>query len=230
VEIDFSGKKFAFGRATIPRGQFDLNQAVKVAQEFLSENKDKVLLYLTTAPADAPTGGCGSSEHESRYTMWRNCYDARAQFHFPAAELIKIDEDAVLRFRSKDDHVSSIILQGSDPRYVAIDGFLGVVVGINTTHTTDAGTTSSLGLYLMGRGSLSAAVAAAYAKSLAVNAGIQTEIKFRDDPWFIDHLPFLEIWLFPPGEHEYTRTKTLSCHYFFGNNSGCSWTDVEHLP
>jgi hypothetical protein len=229
VEIYGSGRMFAFGRATVPGGQFDLNQAIRVAREFLSENKDKVLLRLTTVPEDAPIGGCGGNMEQGRYTNWRDCYDARALFHFPAAELIKIDENAVLQFRRKDDSVSSIILQGADPRYVAVDGFLGMIVGTETMHTTDAGT-PYLGLFLMGRGSLNSAVAAAYAKSLAVKTGIQTEIKFRADPWFIDHLPFLQTWLLPPSEEEYRRTKTLGCNYLFGNRNGCSWTGVERLP
>jgi hypothetical protein len=202
VEIYRSGKTFAFGRATVPGGQFDLNQAIRVAQQFLSENKDKVLLHLTTVPEGAPIGGCGSSIDQNRYAMWRDCYDARLQLHVPAAELIKIDEDAVVQFRRKDDNVSATILHGSDPRYVTVDGFLGSIVGVETMHTTDGGTVSYLGLYLMGRGSLDATVAAAYAKSVAVNAGIETDIKFRADPWFIDQLflPFLQTWLLPPSE------------------------------
>jgi hypothetical protein len=235
VQTYLSGKKFAFGRATIPRGQLDLNQAIRVAREFLNENKDKVFLYLTTAPEDAPTGGCGGILDQSRYTSWRECYDARARFNFPATEFIKIDEDAVLRFRHKDDNVSGILLLGSDPRYVVVGGLLGLIVGIETMQVAeqgDAGTLSYLDLYLMGRGSLDATVAATYAKSLSVKTGLRTNIEFRADPWFIDQFlfPFLERWLVPPSEVEYKRTKTLSCHYFLPGNSGCSWTGVERLP
>jgi hypothetical protein len=223
-------------RGIVISDRFEEQLVKQRCQEFLAQNKEKKLIVLTLVPKEAEgktaVFGC---DHCIPYPFWRRQYDAVANMGFPIAELIYINGNAVLRFRSGSGQVSVAVLAGNDPRQVSIETFKGRIVHVGMQGNKAS---PSLMLYVMGEGAIKSDSAAQFIADFSRSVGVDdANVDFRSDPWFIN-----EIWrpwfpLFeehkgePPSEAEFNRTKTLSCARSFTMfSSKCTWTDVERLP
>lgn len=223
-----------FRKIAVPVQAFNQSYATQRARQFLAENAKLKMIRLTLVPDERPATytrlGC---DHCDPYRFWRAQWDQISTVTFPVAELMSIEGNAILRYRNESGVVSTLVLQGSDPRTLRVGGYQGKIIHVAMHGRIDSPLPR---LYVVGSGTISSKDGAYYATELAARLGVsEAWIEFRVDPWFIN-----EIWtpFFPlfdtsdsaPTEEVFKKTKMPYCFYFTPTNNKCSWEGLITLP
>ena len=230
----WTGPNGDFHAIAIPAETFSQQYATERARQFLAENATMKMIRLTLVPDEPPATytrvGC---DHCDPYGFWRMQWNAISAVTFPVAELMSIEGNAILRYRDKSGAVSTVVLQGSDPRLIRVGDYQGRIIQVGMHGRIESPLPH---LYVVGAGTISSKAAAYYARDLAARLNVRISwIEFRADPWFIN-----EIWtpFFPwfdtsgsvPTEEAFKKTKTQYCFYFTPTNNKCSWEGDVTLP
>jgi hypothetical protein len=241
--IDESSSTIVFRQIAVSGERFDEQYVLRRCREFLAENQDKKLIRYTLVP-DEPeaTRGWIGCDHCKPYPFWRRQYDAIAQSAFPIGEMIVLGGNAALRYRDRNGKVTETVLQGSNPRPIAIGGFNGRIVHVGMAGRIRGPIqTLWLHLYVTGEGQISSDAGSEYIANFARQMGVRyATVEFRSDPWFIN-----EIWItwfplfeehrgIPPFEQDFDASKTINCVTISRPDgtatNECSWKGIERLP
>lgn len=226
-----------FRTVAVSGDAFDEQYVIRRCLTFLAENDEKRLIVLTLIPdqRNATRTVLGCTECRP-YPPWMLQYNTIGKENFPMGELMALDGNAVLRYRSDSGMVSETVLGGSDPRAVDLNGFKGRIAHLGMQGRMPK---PWLTIYVVGAGMLDSSSGADYVAAFAHRMDVDDlSIRFRNDPWFIDDsfwFPLLEEHRGnPPSEAEFTATKTLECDEVFTPGNGaarsCSWTGLAGLP
>ena len=239
---DESDSTIVFRKVAVAGETFDEQYVLKRCREFLTANRDKKLIRFTLVP-DQPGATIGSigCDHCKPYPFWRTQYDAVAKEAFSIGEMIVLDGNAVVRYRSRDGSVSETVLAGSNPLPIVLGTFSGKIIHVGMSGKMRNPRTLWLQLYVAGDGNITSTGGAKYIADFSRRMGVgDASVEFRSDPWFIS-----EIWrtwfpLFeerrgiPPTEQEFNASKTLRC-FIVSRPDGtmtneCSWKNSARLP
>lgn len=231
---DETTRTLVFRKIAVPVTTFSRPYAMQRAREFLVKNTQFKIIRLTLVPdEDRATYSAFGCDHCPPYQFWRMQWDSITPLNYPVAELLSIDGNAILRFRTKNGAVSVTILQGSDPRQIRLGNYKGKIIHVGMEGRVDSPVPC---LYVVGSGKILSKDGSSFARKLAMRLDVHVSwIEFRADPWFIGQIwtpffPFFDTTGSPPSEQTFKRSKTPTCSYFSNNNNECSWKGLMTLP
>jgi hypothetical protein len=208
----------------VPPQQFTRAWAEQASRTFLAANKGsfRVLKLSIFVSGQDTWRATGIGHTEVTYAVWERYYREYGAEPLPMAEAIAIDEAAVLRFRDRSGRVERVVLIGSDPLLLDVEGTRIEILHLRfrtIPKIRQGQEVEPLGacFYVRTEAKLTPEFGIKATGILAARVRLQNvDVFFRKDAWFITAEDFPLVYPFepqatPPSFGEYYASVTLVC-------------------
>jgi hypothetical protein len=198
--------------------QFSFPVVRKLCDAVLTGNQGVGFIKYRVFGDEASAKPLPKPDHEN-YAHWRRFYDRMASSPIRVGEMIAIEGNAVLRYRSPADGIRRQLLRGRDPLLIELRGstFEILEIAIASSPWRRGDTKLQSFAFLQNEGLLAGKAGEEAFDFLQKHLYIPLAgLYARNDSWFIEnaHFPIVYQYARPgsvPSADEYARTSTLFC-------------------
>lgn len=209
----------------VSESQFKTSSLLTYAHEFVRRNKSKRLAYLAIF-VDSETANRLTVfwPPEYSYEVWRGLYERLEQgAHVRMADVIYMQNSAVLRIRNGSAPVQRFVIGPRDPTQITISGERFSIVHISMmSHSRSS--RPEIDLFVRSSSEPDMKRSEALTNKLGLLLGNELSVKVKSDAWFIsEHYPLanpFESSTPPPTYHEYVGSRVVDC-VFRANRAHC---------
>ena len=197
--------------------EFNKLNVLRLCNKYLDLTVDRRLVklgvFVDREDALRTTFGLGRSHLD--YTTWLRYFNLHKRMSQPFAEMVRIGDGAVVRFRERHGGVERIFLSGHDPLEVQISGSMFEIVRVSVQDVVNRHL--PVHFFVRGRQGLSPRMATALYNCIKrAIGGTEMSLSLRKDGWFVLESDFpaydpFETDLRPPDENEYFKRPEVYC-------------------